>query len=95
MIAGVASYVPEDILTNEELSKMVDTTDEWITTRVGIKTRHILKGEGLGSSKMGSRAVKKVLRTSGSAMWSSTCMFPAPSIFAASVYEAGSALKML
>ena len=56
MIAGVASYVPEDILTNEELSKMVDTTDEWITTRVGIKTRHILKGEGLGSSKMGSRA---------------------------------------
>ena len=62
MIAGVASYVPEDILTNEELSKMVDTTDEWITTRVGIKTRHILKGEGLGSSKMGSRAVKKVLR---------------------------------
>ena len=61
MIAGVASYVPDDILTNEELSKMVDTTDEWITTRVGIKTRHILKGEGLGSSKMGSRAVKKVL----------------------------------
>lgn len=59
MIAGVASYVPDDILTNEELSKMVDTTDEWITTRVGIKTRHILKGEGLGSSKMGSRAVKK------------------------------------
>ena len=62
MIAGVASYVPEDILTNDDLSKMVDTTDEWITTRVGIKTRHILKGEGLGSSKMGSKAVKEVLR---------------------------------
>ncbi|MCD7710526.1 MAG: ketoacyl-ACP synthase III [Porphyromonadaceae bacterium] len=61
MIAGMASYVPGDILTNEELSKMVDTNDEWITSRVGIKTRHILKGEGLGSSKMGSRAVKKVL----------------------------------
>lgn len=65
MIAGIASYVPEDILTNEELSQMVDTTDEWITSRVGIKTRHILKGEGLGSSKMGSRAVKKLLRKTG------------------------------
>ena len=62
MIAGVASYVPDDILTNDDLAKMVDTTDEWITTRVGIKTRHILKGEGLGSSKMGSKAVKEVLR---------------------------------
>ena len=42
-IAGVASYVPDDILDNEMLSKMVDTSDEWITTRVGIKERRILK----------------------------------------------------
>ena len=45
IITGVASYVPDYILTNEELSSMVDTNDEWITTRVGIKERRILKGE--------------------------------------------------
>ena len=43
IITGVASYVPDYILTNEELSSMVDTNDEWITTRVGIKERRILK----------------------------------------------------
>ena len=42
-ISGIASYVPDDILDNEMLSKMVDTNDEWITTRVGIKQRRILK----------------------------------------------------
>ena len=56
IITGVASYVPDYILTNEELSSMVDTNDEWITTRVGIKERRILKGEGLGSSELGYRA---------------------------------------
>ena len=55
IITGVASYVPDYILTNEELSSMVDTNDEWITTRVGIKERRILKGEGLGSSELGYR----------------------------------------
>lgn len=44
-ITGVGGYVPEYILTNEELSRMVDTTDEWIMTRIGIKERRILKGE--------------------------------------------------
>ena len=43
-ITGIASYVPDYVLTNEELSHMVDTNDEWITTRVGIKERRILKG---------------------------------------------------
>ena len=47
-ISGIASYVPDDILDNEMLSKMVDTNDEWITTRVGIKERRILKKEGAG-----------------------------------------------
>ena len=42
--------MPDYVLTNDELSQMVDTNDEWITTRVGIKERRILKGEGLGSS---------------------------------------------
>ena len=41
-ITGVGGYVPEDVLTNEDISKMVDTTDEWIMTRVGIKERRIL-----------------------------------------------------
>jgi 3-oxoacyl-[acyl-carrier-protein] synthase III len=60
-ITGVAAYVPPYVLTNEELERMVDTTDEWITTRTGIKERRILKGEGKGSSVMGTEAVKALL----------------------------------
>lgn len=62
-ISGIASYVPEDILDNEMLSKMVDTSDEWITTRVGIKERRILKKEGAGSSFLGINAVNKLLES--------------------------------
>ena len=47
-ITGVGQYLPEYILTNDELSQMVDTNDEWIMSHTGIKTRHILKGEGVG-----------------------------------------------
>lgn len=61
VITGVGSYVPDYILDNEELAKMVDTTDEWIMTRIGIKERRILKEEGAGSSYMGARAVKQLL----------------------------------
>lgn len=64
-ISGIASYVPEDILDNEMLSKMVDTNDEWITTRVGIKERHILREEGKGSSFLGIKAVEKLLEETG------------------------------
>lgn len=64
-ISGVASYVPDDILDNEMLSKMVDTNDEWITTRVGVKERRILKKEGEGSSYMGIKAVNKLLESTG------------------------------
>lgn len=60
-ITGVHGYVPEYILTNAELEKMVDTTDEWITTRTGIKERRILKGDNQGSSVMGIEAVKGLL----------------------------------
>lgn len=60
-ITGVGAYLPEYILDNEEISRMVDTDDEWIMSRIGIKTRHILKGEGLGTSYMGDRAVKDLL----------------------------------
>lgn len=60
-ITGIGAYVPEYILTNEELSKMVDTSDEWIMTRIGIKERHIIKEPGEGSSFVGSKAVKQLL----------------------------------
>ncbi|MDD4593006.1 MAG: ketoacyl-ACP synthase III [Parabacteroides sp.] len=65
VITGVGGYVPDDVLTNEDISKMVDTTDEWIMTRVGIKERRILKGEGLGTSFMGIRAVNQLLEKTG------------------------------
>ena len=64
-ITGVGGYVPEYILTNDELSTMVDTSDEWIMTRIGIKERHILKGEGKGTSDMGAEAVKQLLVKTG------------------------------
>ncbi len=60
-ITGVGGYLPEYILTNNELSQMVDTTDEWIMTRIGIKERRIIKGEGKGSSFVGAEAVKQLL----------------------------------
>lgn len=64
-ISGIASYLPDDILDNEMLSKMVDTNDEWITTRVGIKERRILHKEGAGSSYMGVKAIEKLLAETG------------------------------
>ena len=64
-ITGVASYVPDYILNNEELSQMVDTNDEWITTRVGIKERRILRQEGAGSSELGARALKALIEKTG------------------------------
>ena len=64
-ISGIASYLPDDILDNDMLSKMVDTNDEWITTRVGIKKRHILNMPGKGSSYLGIKAVEKLLESTG------------------------------
>ncbi len=61
-ITGVGGYVPDYVLTNEELSTMVDTSDEWIMSRVGIKERRILKAEGLGSSFMGGKAIRELLQ---------------------------------
>ncbi len=61
-ITGVHGYVPEDILTNEDLSKIVETSDEWITTRTGIKQRHIQRGEGLATSHMAAEAVRGLLK---------------------------------
>lgn len=60
-ITGVQGYVPDYVLTNQELETLVDTSDEWITSRTGIKERRILKGEGKGTSVMGAAAVKGLL----------------------------------
>ena len=60
-ITGVGGYVPDYILTNKELETMVDTSDEWITTRTGIKERRILKGEDKGVSVMGIAAVNELI----------------------------------
>ena len=60
-ITGVNGYVPDYVLSNKELEKMVDTSDEWILTRTGISERRILKGEGLGVTDMAVPAVKGLL----------------------------------
>src|SRR5579863_4755051 len=64
-ITAVHGYVPDYVLTNDELATMVDTNDEWITSRTGIKERRILKGEGLGTSDMAVEAVKGLLKKRG------------------------------
>ncbi len=65
IISGVGGYVPDYVLNNDELSRMVDTTDEWITTRVGIKERRILTEEGLGTSYMARKAARQLLQKTG------------------------------
>jgi 3-oxoacyl-[acyl-carrier-protein] synthase-3 len=64
-ITAVNGYVPDYILTNQELETMVDTNDEWITTRTGIKERRIQKGEGLATSDMAVPAVEGLLKKRG------------------------------
>ena len=59
-ITGVQGYLPEDVLSNEDLTKMVDTSDEWITTRTGIKERRIMKNGA--SSDMAEKAVIRLLQ---------------------------------
>lgn len=64
-ITAVAGYTPDYILTNKELEAMVETSDEWIISRTGIKERHIQKGEGLGTSDMAVEAVNLLLKKRG------------------------------
>jgi 3-oxoacyl-[acyl-carrier-protein] synthase III len=64
-ITAVNGWVPDYILSNAELEKLVDTTDEWILSRTGIKERRILKGKGLGSSDIATEAVKGLLKKRG------------------------------
>ena len=65
LITGVGGYVPDYVLTNDELSRMVDTTDEWIMTRIGVKERRILNEEGLGTSYMARKAAKQLIQRTG------------------------------
>ena len=65
IITGVGGYVPDYVLNNEELSRMVDTNDEWIMTRIGIKERRILNEEGLGTSYLARKAAKQLLQKTG------------------------------
>ena len=60
-ITGVQGYVPDYVLTNKELETLVDTNDEWIVSRTGVKERRILKEEGKGSSELGTQAIKGLL----------------------------------
>ena len=60
-ITGVQGWVPEYVLSNKELEAMVDTTDEWIASRTGIRERRILKGQDMGTSVMGIEAAKGLL----------------------------------
>ena len=64
-ITGVAGYVPDDLLTNADLAKMVDTNDEWIKSRTGISQRHILKDPTKATSDMGAEAVKTLCKKRG------------------------------
>ncbi len=66
-IIGVHGYVPPDVLTNAKLAQMVDTSDEWIVARTGIRERRILTGKGLGTSHMGAEAVRGLLKKTGTA----------------------------
>lgn len=65
-ITGVGAHLPEYILNNEELSRMVDTTDEWIMTRIGIRERRILKGP-YGPSELGAEAIRELLHKTNTA----------------------------
>lgn len=65
VITGVGGYVPDYILDNHELSTMMETNDEWITSRVGIKERRILKGENLGTSFLAAKAIEDLFAKTG------------------------------
>ena len=79
IITGVGGYVPDYILTNEELSRMVDTNDEWIMSRVGIKERRILTEEGLGPSYMARKAAKLLMKKTGATLESIDALIVATS----------------
>lgn len=79
VITGVGGYVPDYVLTNEELSHMMDTNDEWITSRIGVKERRILNEEGLGTSYMARKAAKQLMKKTDADPDSIDCVIVATS----------------
>ena len=77
VITGVGGYVPDYVLTNDELSRMVDTNDEWIMTRIGVKERRILNEEGLGTSYLARKAAKQLMQKTNSDPDSIDCVIVA------------------
>ena len=96
VITGVGGFVPEDIITNDDLAKLVDTNDEWIMTRAGIRERRILK-EGKAMSYMGIQAVNDLLQKTGVSPESidglicatSTSDYPFPTAASMIAYQTG------
>lgn len=78
-ITGLSHYLPDYVLTNDEIATMVETNDEWITTRTGIKTRRVLKDEHAGSSQLAIPAVKDVLEKTGTKPEEVECLICATS----------------
>ena len=78
-ITGISHYLPPYELTNDEIATMVETSDEWITTRTGIKKRHVLREEGTGSSQLAIPAIKDVLEKTGTAPEEVECLICATS----------------
>ena len=78
-ITGLSHYLPDYVLTNDEIATMVDTNDEWITTRTGIKSRRVLKDEHAGSSQLAIPAVRDVLEKTGTAPEKVECLICATS----------------
>ncbi|HEY9124887.1 MAG TPA: 3-oxoacyl-ACP synthase, partial [Bacteroidales bacterium] len=64
-ITGIGAALPDYVLTNDELATMVETSDEWIMQRIGIRERRILKGEGKGASDLGAEAVNQLFQKTG------------------------------
>jgi 3-oxoacyl-[acyl-carrier-protein] synthase-3 len=73
-ITGIQGWVPEYILTNKELESMVDTNDEWIQSRTGIRERRILKGKDQGTSVMAVNAINGLLQKKGISPWRLTLL---------------------
>ena len=78
-ITGVHGYVPDYILSNSELEKLVDTSDEWIVTRTGIKERRILKGDMKGTSIIGTKCVEGLLEKTGTSANDICLLYTSPS----------------
>lgn len=79
-ITGISHYLPPYELTNDEIATMVDTNDEWITTRTGIKSRHVLHDEHSGSSQLAVPAIKDVLEKTGTKPEEVECLICATSM---------------